>query len=263
MDDRNELTPASTPADLALTFELLNAVECNQLVLHYQPVIDLRSGVAESFEALVRWRHPRLGVLAPGDFLHLARSPGVARRITDWVLDRALAECADWRGQGRQAGVAVNIGPELLSDDWLVALLGRKLLAHRIEASALTIEVTEAGWPPDPRRAYAVLAVVRALGVRISLDDFGTGDSSLARLRRVEFDELKIDRSFVSGAAASDADREIVAFSSGLARALGMRVVAEGVEEEADLALITEMGLDAAQGFFLGRPEAVGVAGGI
>ena len=244
-----------TRADIDDSFELLRAVEGGELCLHYQPVIDLESRDVDTVEALVRWQHPTLGLLGPDLFLDLAENIWLGRALTGWVLARATADCMDWRAAGSPAGVSVNVQPELLCDDWVVNEVLNSLDRSRLPAGALTIEITEHRWPADPTPCYRVLAALSDAGVRLSLDDFGTGESSLSRLRHAQFNEVKIDRSFVVEAKDRDRDRDILRFTCGLAQALGMRAVAEGVEQTEDLALVIELEADAAQGFLLGRPQ--------
>lgn len=246
---------AGTGSDIDDSFELLSAVEGEELRLHYQPVVDLRSRTVHGLEALVRWQHPRLGLLGPDLFLGLADNIWLGRSLTSWVLARATADCADWRAGGTPAGVSVNVPPELLREDWLVGAVADSLERSGLAPGALTIEITEHRWPADSAPCYQVLAALRGLGVRLSLDDFGTGESSLSRLRHADFNEVKIDRSFVVGAKDRDRDRDILRYTCGLARALGMTAVAEGVEQDEDLELVIELEADAAQGFLLGRPE--------
>ena len=242
-------------ADIDDSFELLRAVEEGELRLHYQPVVDLHSRDVDTVEALVRWQHPQHGLLGPDLFLPLAENVWLGRALTGWVLTRATADCFDWRAEGTAAGVSVNVQPDLLCEEWLVNEVTNSLERSGLPASALTIEITEHRWPADPGPCYDMLAALRETGVRLSLDDFGTGDSSLSRLRHAQFNEVKIDRSFVVEAKDRDRDRDILRFTCGLAQALGMRAVAEGVEQTEDLHLVIELEADAAQGFLLGRPQ--------
>lgn len=242
-------------ADIDDSFELLRAVEQGELRLHYQPVVDLHSRDVASVEALVRWQHPRYGLLGPDLFLYLAKNVWLGRALTGWVLARATDDCVEWRRQGSGAGVSVNVAPDLLCEDWLVHEVAKSLEFSGLPAKALTVEITEHRWPDDPIPCYEVLAGLNELGVRLSLDDFGTGESSLSRLRHAQFNEVKIDRSFVMEAKDRDKDRDILRFTCGLAQALGMTAVAEGVEQTEDLALVIELEADAAQGFLLGRPQ--------
>lgn len=244
-------------SSLRSVFELLHALDGDQLVLHYQPIVDLRSDFVESREALVRWQHPELGLLGPDMFLGLAENRWLGWRLTDWVLHQAFADCAEWRSTGDRAGVSINVLPHILKDDWLIAAVQRHLSETRLPPEVVTIEVTERQWPEDPEASYRVLESVRRLGVRVSLDDFGTGHSSLSHLQRVRFDEVKIDRSFVVRAVENEADRQIVAYTCDLVRALGRRTVAEGLERHVDLDLVRELSVDAGQGYLLGAPAPI------
>jgi diguanylate cyclase len=243
-------TGSREKVNLGTSFDLLHAVEGEQLVLHYQPIIDLTSGLAVGMEALVRWNHPTLGLTGPDDFLALAEN--------SWVLERAVSDCAAWRAAGSPAGVSVNVFPESLTEEWIVGTVAELLDEYALAPDALTLELTERGWPIQLELAGTTMAALAALGVGISLDDFGTGDSSLSRLQRLHFDEIKIDRCFVAEAAERLPDREIIRFTAELAHALGRRAVAEGVERAEDLDVVRRMGIDAAQGFLLGRPGPIG-----
>jgi diguanylate cyclase len=242
-------------ADIDDRFEFRRAIDDGELRLHYQPVIDLRSRDVATAEALVRWQHPGRGLLGPDLFLQLAENICLGRALTSWVMRRATTDCADWRADGSPAGVSVNVQPDLLSEEWLVNEVIYSLQLSGLPAAALTIEITEHQWPTDPAPCYEMLAALSETGVRLSLDDFGTGDSSLSRLQHAQFNEVKIDRSFVVEAKDRCRDRDILRFTCGLAQALGMRAVAEGVEQTEDLQLVIELKADAAQGFLLGRPQ--------
>ena len=244
--------------NLGTSFDLLHAVEEEELVLHYQPIIDLTSEVAVGMEALVRWNHPTLGLTGPEEFLPLAENSWLGGPLTAWVLGRAVSDCAAWRAAGSPAGVSVNVFPESLTEEWIVGTVAGLLEDHGLAPDALTLELTEKGWPVDLELAGTTMAALAALGVCISLDDFGTGDSSLSRLQRLHFDEIKIDRCFVAEAAERLPDREIIRFTAELAHALGRRAVAEGIERAEDLDVVRRMGIDAAQGFLLGRPGPIG-----
>lgn len=245
-------------ADLGTSFDLLHAVETDQLVLHYQAIIDLRDELVEGMEALVRWEHPVHGLVPPDAFLPLAENSWLGGPLTEWVLEQAVVDCAAWRAAGSPAGVSVNVFPESLTESWIVGAVDRLLRAHALPADALTLELTERGWPVDLEAVGPTMAELAELGVNISLDDFGTGDSSLSRLQRLPFDEIKVDRCFVAEAAERLADREIIRFTAQLAHALGRRAVAEGIERSEDLDVVREMGIDAAQGFLFARPMPAG-----
>jgi diguanylate cyclase (GGDEF)-like protein len=238
---------------LVLAGELRTAVDAGELEVHFQPKIDIATGRAVGAEALVRWPHPSRGLLYPDAFLAAAEQAGLMRQLTLVVLDRALAACGRWTAAGRELGVAVNLSASNLLDASLphevAALLGR----HGVAARQLTLEVTEGTILANPRRSGEVLAAVRALGVTVSLDDFGTGHSSLTHVKRLPVDELKIDRSFVADLAGDPTDRAIVASIVRLAHSLGLRVTAEGVEDEAALGVLRSEGCDLAQGWLFSR----------
>jgi EAL domain-containing protein (putative c-di-GMP-specific phosphodiesterase class I) len=240
---------------LASSFDLLHAIETNELVLHYQPIIDLESHAHLSLEALVRWQHPDQGLLGPERFLHLAENTALGRALTGWVLSRALRDCAGWRQDGVAAGVSVNVIPDVMTPDWIVAEVGLLLRTYHLPGEALTIEITERRWPVELSLVKDTIDALAGLGVCTSLDDFGMGDSSLARLARLQFDEIKIDRSFIADATTRTESRAIVKFTVDLARTLGVRAVAEGMELDADLELMIELGVEAGQGYLISPPR--------
>ena len=239
---------------LTLLSELGRAVRGDELRLAYQPRVAIADGSLRGVEALVRWQHPRLGLLAPGRFVPLAELSDVIRSLTRWVLDAALAQQAAWRAAGRSVPVSVNFSARHLMDEACADHIERSLAAHGCDPACLEIEITESALIADPERAAATLERIRALGVRIAVDDFGTGYSSLAHLRRLPLHTLKIDVSFVSHMLASAADRAIVASTIHLAHDLGFAAVAEGIEDGATLAALAAMGCDEGQGFHLGEP---------
>jgi EAL domain-containing protein (putative c-di-GMP-specific phosphodiesterase class I) len=202
----------------------------------------------------VRWRHPERGLLHPDAFLPAAEQAGLMRPLTLVVLDRALAACGRWADAGRTLGVAVNLSASNLLDASLPDEVAVRLEAHGVAPSQLTLEVTEGTILGNPLRSGEVLAQVRRLGVAVSLDDFGTGHSSLSHVKRLPVDELKIDRSFVAGLASDPTDRAIVETIVRLATSLGLTVVAEGVEDDEVLALLREQGCALAQGYLFSRP---------
>jgi diguanylate cyclase (GGDEF)-like protein len=255
---------------LTLMGELRRAIEADALHLCYQPKVELSSGAPVEVEALVRWRHARLGAVSPADFVPLAEQTGVIRALTRWVLGRALAEAAAWRHAGVPLGVAVNLSALDLHDRELPRRLAANLDAAGVPARDLVLEVTESSVMADPEMARRVLAEVVAMGVTVSIDDFGTGYSSLAQLRRLPVQELKIDRSFVLEMARSEEAAPIVRATIEMAHSLGLRVVAEGVESGAVAARLREMGCDLAQGNYFGEPvepaellRRLGRAGGV
>ncbi|WP_432572325.1 putative bifunctional diguanylate cyclase/phosphodiesterase [Kineococcus sp. SYSU DK005] len=239
---------------LALAEDLRRGVEGGQLVLHYQPQLDVASGAVAGVEALVRWQHPVLGLLGPGRFVPLAEAHGLMGAVTARVLRDAVAQAAAWWGAGVHLRVSVNLSASDLLDTGLPARVAALLAAHRLPASALVLEVTESVLLREPERSVAVVAALRAQGVQVSIDDFGTGYSSLTQLRRLPVTELKLDRSFTTDLLHDPAAAAIVASTVGLAHALGLRVVAEGVEDPATLARLSALGCDETQGYLHARP---------
>ncbi len=239
---------------LTLMAELRRAIEADALHLCYQPKVELASGVPVEVEALVRWRHPRLGAVSPADFVPLAEQTGVIRPLTRWVLKRAFSEAAAWHRTGLPLGVAVNLSALDLHDRELPRRVGADLAAAELQARHLVLEVTESSVMADAEMARRVLDEVVAMGVTVSVDDFGTGYSSLAQLSRLPVQELKVDRSFVLELARSEQAAPIVRATIEMAHSLGLRVVAEGVENGAVAARLREMGCDLAQGNWFGEP---------
>jgi diguanylate cyclase len=243
-----------SPRRLALLGGLRRALETDELVLHYQPKADLRSGRILGVEALVRWQHPQHGLLGPGEFIPLAERTGLIHPLTGWVLDTALHQAAEWHRAGRRLSVAVNLSTRCLLDPALPDRVDGRLAGWRLPAGALTLEVTESAVMADPARALDVLGRLHALGVGLALDDFGTGYSSMAYLKTLPVDELKVDRSFVGQMASSPSDAVIVRSTIDLGHNLGLRVVAEGVETQEAWEQLKALGCDTAQGYLLGRP---------
>jgi diguanylate cyclase (GGDEF)-like protein len=239
---------------LALVSELREALGRDELVLHYQPKRDLRSGRNARVEALVRWQHPVHGLLAPDAFVPLAESTGLIGLLDRWVLNAALRQSAVWRAEGLDVPVAVNLSVQDLRDRTLPDLIGGLLREHAVPVDGLILEITETGLLGDPARAFEVLQGLRALGVHIAIDDFGAGNAALGYLKHLPVDELKIDRSFVQDMRQNIGDAAIVRTTIDLAHRLGMAVVAEGVEDGATLDVLAALGCDLAQGYYISRP---------
>jgi diguanylate cyclase (GGDEF)-like protein len=239
---------------LALAAELRRAIRDDELEVFYQPVADLRSGVVTGAEALVRWSHPEHGLLMPDDFVPIAENAGLIRSLTYYVLRDAARRCGQLRTEGFDLEVAVNLSVRSVLDVSLPDLVEGILDEYGLDARSLVLEITESSVLADPARSIGVLGRLASLGVNIAIDDFGTGYSSLSHLRRLPVNEVKIDRSFVSGMVSNESDAVIVRSTIDLARNLGLRVVAEGVEDETTWELLAELGCDAAQGFYLSRP---------
>jgi diguanylate cyclase (GGDEF)-like protein len=243
---------------LALAGEMRAALAEDQLVLHYQPLADLASGELRGVEALVRWRHPERGLLAPGAFLPAIEHTDLMRELSHRVLSMAMVQAAAWRDAGLTWRVSVNLSATDLLDRQLVDDVAALLRRHSVPPGQITLEVTESVLMTDPQRAMVVLGELRTLGVRLALDDFGTGWSSLTHLQRLPVDEIKIDRSFVAAMAAEARAAAIVSSTVDLAHAVGLRVVAEGIEDEATWSRLRAVGCDAAQGYYLSRPLPAG-----
>jgi diguanylate cyclase (GGDEF)-like protein len=239
---------------LQLLGELRAAIGAGELVLHYQPKVDVVSRRVVGVEALVRWQHPVHGLLPPAEFVPLAERTGAIGDLTRWVLDNALAQARVWRDAGLDLTMAVNLAAPNIADATLPDAVAALLERHGIPGDRLECEISEHTVMADPRRAMAILERLRGLGVRLSLDDFGTGHSSLSYLKRLPLDEVKIDRSFVMGMIDDDNDAAIVRTTIDLARNLGLEVVAEGVESQQILNDLSALSCDVAQGFFLSRP---------
>jgi EAL domain-containing protein (putative c-di-GMP-specific phosphodiesterase class I) len=205
-------------------------------------------------EALLRWRHEERGVLLPGAFLPPDPGSGLGTAITDFVFEEAIAQCSEWRIRGLDVGVSVNVWPGRLVDESVPETVLALLRRFDVPARLLTIEVTEQASTIDASAVRDTFTALSRIGVRLSLDDFGLGDSSLSRLQQLHFDELKIDRSFVTDALTEPTDRNIIEFATGLAHSLGIQVVAEGVESAGVVDLLTSLDVDFAQGFHLQRP---------
>jgi len=246
-----------SPMRLAMVGELRRAIDQNELSLHFQPKVDLETGEVTCAEALVRWDHPRHGMLGPDIFIPIAEQTGLIRPLARWVLDAALRQCNRWRRDGLDLSVAVNLSMRNLHDPEVVDMIRQLLLRWGIPASRLVIEITESSLMADAARAMDVLGRLRAMGVSVSIDDFGTGYSSLAYLKRLPVDELKIDKSFMAHIASDDNDAAIVRSTIGLAHDLGLSVVAEGIEDQQTLEFLAKLGCDVAQGYFISRPLPV------
>ncbi|MCU1593488.1 MAG: diguanylate cyclase/phosphodiesterase with sensor [Frankiales bacterium] len=240
---------------LALVADLRAALDRHELVVHYQQKRDLRSGLIVGAEALVRWQHPVRGLLQPGSFVGVAEQSGLVRPFTLRVLELAVAECVTWDSpQDTPLSVAVNLGARSLLDRRLPEDVMEVLTRHGLPPSRLVLEITETTATSELEVVEDVLGRLRRLGIEISVDDFGTGHSSLSFLQRTAVHELKVDRSFVAGMLTNDNDRALVRATIQLAHSLGARAVGEGVESQALVAALTSLGCDVAQGYHLGRP---------
>jgi diguanylate cyclase (GGDEF)-like protein/PAS domain S-box-containing protein len=244
-----------TPERLAFHTELRYGIERGELVLHYQPKFACHDGQLVGVEALVRWTHPRRGLVMPDEFIPLAEQTGLITALSRWVLEAVVRQCRLWQDAGRHIPIAVNLSMRDLHDVHIPETIENLLTCWGVAPHLLRVEITESSLMADPERALATVARLSAMGVRIAIDDFGTGYSSLAYLKKLPVDELKIDRSFVSDMRGDASDRAIVRSTIDLAHNLGLRVVAEGVEDAETWQLLSELGCDEAQGYHLGRPS--------
>ncbi|MFZ4718183.1 MAG: putative bifunctional diguanylate cyclase/phosphodiesterase [Ilumatobacteraceae bacterium] len=245
------------PQRLTLLTELRRGITAGELVLHFQPKVDARSAHVVAFEALVRWQHPVRGLLMPDQFIPMAESTGLIVPLTHWVVDTALEHLAEWHRVHPMLAVAVNISARNLRDD-LPAWVLQRLHAHGVHPSRLMLELTETSFAADPARATTLLQELDAAGVRVSLDDFGQGYTSLGSLGHLPVSELKIDRGFVMPMTRSPEDRAIVASVIELGHRLGLAVVAEGVETQETADLLRVLGCDLMQGYLFARPIPAG-----
>jgi diguanylate cyclase (GGDEF)-like protein len=239
---------------LALLGQLRQALLRHELVVHYQPKADTGSGRVVGLEALVRWRHPELGLVMPDEFIPLAERSGLIRQITDYVLDEVLRQLADWRAADVDVHVAVNLSARDLQDLDLPNRVARRLALWGVPGRMLGLEITETGIMEDTTRAVEVLGRLRELHIQLAIDDYGTGYSSLSYLSRLPVHEIKIDKSFVHGMLGDGNDRIVVRSTIDLARSLGLHVVAEGVEDSEQWDLLSSFGCRYVQGYHVGRP---------
>ncbi len=249
-DDRH------SPRRLELIAQLGDAIRSGQLELHYQPVLALAERRVTGFEALVRWRHPELGLLPPADFIPLAEVGDLIHPLTTWVTDAAVAQLGTWLADGHDLTMAVNLSTRTLLDRDGVGRLVDAIRRQGVAPGRMEFEVTETALLADADTATRTLDALHAAGVRIAIDDFGTGYSSLTSLRRFPVDTLKIDRSFIWDLLRDRTSDAIVRSVIALARRVGIRVVAEGVEDETTLAALVSLGCDGAQGFLIAEPAA-------
>ncbi|WP_369137528.1 putative bifunctional diguanylate cyclase/phosphodiesterase [Modestobacter versicolor] len=239
---------------LALVEEMRHGMLTGQFVLHHQPQVDVATGRTVGVEALVRWAHPTRGLLGPAEFLALAEVHGLMGQLTDTVLCQAVAQAAAWRRTGHHLRVSVNLSASNLLDTGLPQRVADLLAGHGVPPSAIVLEVTESVLLSDPERSLAVVGALAAMGTTVSIDDFGTGYASLTYLRQLPVAELKLDRSFTADLLTDARAAAIVASTIGLAHQLGLRVVAEGVEDPATLADLRLLGCDESQGYLHSRP---------
>jgi diguanylate cyclase (GGDEF)-like protein len=239
---------------LAMTARLRHAIADEQLILHWQPIFDPRSEVLFGVEALVRWEDPVRGLVAPGEFVPFAEETGLIHLLGDHVVELLCRQRLEWREAGLEPRMTFNVSARQLRRNGFVTDLCRRLDRHGVDPAGLTVELTESTALADPELTEPMLHELAAAGLRIAIDDFGAGYSSLGRLKRLPVHMLKLDRSFLAGAPADPAAAAILTAVIDLSRALGMDAVAEGVEEEEQRKFLIELGCPLAQGFLLGRP---------
>jgi diguanylate cyclase (GGDEF)-like protein len=244
----------SSLSRLALAGELADAIDKGELGLDYQPKIDALTHLVTGVEALVRWRHPTRGLLVPDSFIPLAEQTGIIRELTNWVLERALSECAGWHRAGHFIPVAVNLSAATVHDPELMGAVAAALSRSGLAPRSVELEITESAIMFDPEGALRSLESLVSYGVRLSLDDFGTGYSSLSYLRRLPVAAVKIDKSFIEPLLSDDTARAIVVSVVELAHSLAMSVIAEGVDSAAVMDELTAIGCDAMQGFYVASP---------
>lgn len=244
----------SADQGLSLLSELRAAVEQDQLELVFQPKLDLKSGDYSSAEALLRWRHPRRGLVSPGEFIPFAEQTGFVVRLTRWVIEHACAQIAAWRRSGQVLRLSVNVSARDIEVAGFPGFVAEQLHRHGLAAESLGLEITESAVMENVSQARKALEELSRMGLYLSIDDYGTGYASLAYLRALPVREMKIDQSFVSGLGSNAGDEIIVRSTVALAHNLGLKVVAEGVESDAALAQLVLLGCDEAQGYYLSRP---------
>jgi diguanylate cyclase (GGDEF)-like protein len=243
-----------SPRRLTLMGELRQAIDRNELLLHFQPKINIKTNTVTGAEALVRWQHPQHGFMAPDEFIPLAERTGLIKPLSMWVLKRAIEQALAWHSQKLRLNVAVNISPSTLHDMELPDAITGALASYPLPPHHITFEITEGSIIKDPVRALEILTRLAKMGIRISIDDFGTGYSSLAYLKKMPASEVKIDKSFVLDMLENENDAAIVRATIDLAHTLGLKVVAEGVENKETAHCLEELGCDILQGFYFSKP---------
>jgi len=252
----SEKLDGHSPHRLTLMGELREAIKQDDLVLHYQPKVSCESDQLCAVEALVRWQHKNHGFMPPDDFIPLAERTGLIQDLTTWVLRKSLKQCAEWHKCGLKISIAVNISTLSLLDPEFPELLAGLLASYDFPAESLTMEITETSIMVDPDRSLEILKRIHNMGVCFSIDDFGTGYSSLSYLKKLPVGEIKIDKSFVMEMLTNDSDTSIVNATIQLGHNLGLKVIAEGVEDEETYNSLKSMGCDMLQGYYISKPMA-------
>jgi len=239
---------------LTLASELRHAIEANDLIIYYQPKVDISSRKIVATEALIRWQHPEKGLIQPDLFIPMAEQTDIIHPFTAWLIDAVADQISQWQDKGIHMMVAINLAPRNLLEADLPQRLQHALNRWHIDPSSLMLEITERGIIAEPQRALAILDRIHDLGISISIDDFGTGYSSLKYLKDLPIDELKIDQSFISAMYRDKTSLTIVKMVTQMAHSLGLEVTAEGVETEQDWQELESMGCDRIQGYYTGKP---------
>jgi EAL domain-containing protein (putative c-di-GMP-specific phosphodiesterase class I) len=242
---------------LALITDLQHAAECGQLEIYYQPIVDLMTKRVRQVEALLRWHHPDRGLLLPNHFIPLAEDTGAITALTAYVIERSLHQLRMWNRAGTDVGLTINLSARALQDARLGTTIKRLVRGEHLHFASVTLELTETAVMTDPERVQNMLAPLHRLGVKTAIDDYGTGYSSLALLKRLPIDVIKIDRTFVADMMSNGDDAAIVRSTINLGHDLGLEVVAEGVEDRATWDRLSRLGCDRVQGYYISRPLSV------
>jgi EAL domain-containing protein (putative c-di-GMP-specific phosphodiesterase class I)/GGDEF domain-containing protein len=241
-----------------LDLELERALRANDLEMHYQPMVELATGLPVGVEALLRWRHAKAGEIPPATIVGIAERTGLIGALTYWILNSSLRQASLWHAEGIAPRLAINLSVSTLTDPELPAVVDQGIRTWGMDPASISLEIAESSMIADAERSVAILTRLKAIGVRLSIDDFGSGFSSLAQFKRLPIDEIKIDRPFVQALDRDKGDRALVASAIDLAHHFGLRVVAEGVERDVTRAALREMGCDLAQGNLFCAPLVAG-----
>jgi len=251
MQDKNSVE------HMSLLKELNDAIKSDGMELYYQPQVQMDGHHRLSVEALIRWNHPERGMVFPDQFIPLAEDTGLIIPMTWWVLETAMKQCAMWHQDGLPVNVSINISANFLQEEHVVQRVAEIMRKYQLPSNVFSLEITENTLMDDPHKASKTLIEISKMNIDVSIDDFGTGYSSLAYLKHLEIDELKIDRSFVMGMNEYKNDLVIVQTVINMAHSMGLRVVAEGVENYEEWRVLNSMGCDFIQGYFISRPKPV------
>lgn len=243
-----------SPQRLTLMSELRHAIQRDELVLHYQAKVSLKTNQVHGVEALIRWNHPKHGFIPPEEFILMAERTRTIQQVTTWVLRQAFTDCAKWNLAGKELKVSINLSTKDLHDPELPDFIEGIRAATKVNPSWIMFEITEGSIMTDPEQALEILQRLDSMGYQLAIDDYGTGYSSLAYLKKMPLNELKIDRSFVQDLLSDENDAVIVSATINLAHNLGLETVAEGVENKETLAKLKEFGCDIAQGYYINKP---------